>query len=223
MYLSLFIMKGIITIEKIEVLLNFLFFFLKGVCISFSPLIYLSFSNKILDKTFLLYTLKKKKKKFTDSLFFFFFFLPRRYTGRFGRTRTWPRTPCSAWPSWPPCMAPSFPMRAPRSLTWHTWWRACSAWSMGQSRTVLVAQNSSHFCSHSHTRCTCWSVSSNAVGWADLLCPEWNIFTTVEWDAIKFCTCIQILQMNRFINQFYASVDKTKLERMSTWSPGQTD
>lgn len=55
-----------------------------------------------------------------------------RYTGRSGRTRTWPRTRCSAWPSSPPCTGPSSPTRAPRCLTWHTWWRACSAWSTGQ-------------------------------------------------------------------------------------------
>lgn len=58
--------------------------------------------------------------------------LASRYTGRSGRTRTWPRTRCSAWPSSPPCTGPSSPTRAPRCLTWPTWWRVCSAWSTGQ-------------------------------------------------------------------------------------------
>lgn len=59
-------------------------------------------------------------------------FLSPRCTGRFGRTPTWPRTPCSVWPSWPPCTGPSSPTRVLRSPTWPTWWRVCSAWLTGQ-------------------------------------------------------------------------------------------
>lgn len=62
------------------------------------------------------------------------FSLTPRYTGRSERTRTWPRTPCSAWPSSHPCTGPSSPTRAPRCLTWRTWWRVCSAWSTGEWR-----------------------------------------------------------------------------------------
>ena len=68
--------------------------------------------------------------------------LTLRYTGRSGRTRTWLRTRCSAWPSWPPCMGPSSPTRAPRSHTWRTSWRACWAWSTGRCYHTSNSSNS---------------------------------------------------------------------------------
>lgn len=76
-------------------------------------------------KALLFYFKNNDKKKFSPLLLF-------RYTGRFERTLTWPRIPFSAWPSWPPCTGLYSQMRTPRSLTWPTWWRGCSVWSMGE-------------------------------------------------------------------------------------------
>lgn len=77
-----------------------------------------------------------------------FSFSSSRYTGRFGRTPTWLRTPFSVWPSWPPCTGPSSPTRALRSPTWPTWWRACSAWLTGQ----CAGKHSVHHSSNSGDR-----------------------------------------------------------------------